>query len=649
MCEEENERDHYWKKHHPLALVETRSKTDKCFICKRNFSSGEKVYGCGEKCRYPMHQECAGLPMKIKHAMHPQHILSQVFHNRYDTEAKACAICGEVAKGVFYRCTSAECMFVMHIRCAQGNGLIDAADDDDDDEQRGSIIDHPSHPRHKLRFTRKCCSFMCDACGTTHEGKSYMCCKANCHYWIHETCASSDLTIKREDHHHPLSLSFHVPPLYMKYDYKCDVCSQYLLSKYWIYHCQLCSYAVHLKCAYKKSPQAREKNDDEKRIMVFPISDVGEDQIGAFVRRQGVNISIPPTPHHDVDYEFHNHKLILVPSSPEEEEDSDDDGEDQYGRKKSELICDGCITPIFRKQRSLSSSSSSSSKDCCYMSCSSGCNYNLHMACFHLPPRLPSIPFHSQSGHDLILGSFDEILYEYCHVCGLSSNGLIYKCTKCLFKADIKCASMPNTIYHTAHPQHPLNLLGKHDVVRRQDYKISCWADCKSSYLDDYYKCGSCEFSVHVGCAMVSTSNASRRWDRHHPLLLTYDAYLNHPGEFYCDECEIEMNPKSWMYHCRWCDISFHPKCFITTSGLGRNIKFGKEYVNAAAHPHPLAFQLLTTKRRCNFCREDNYEWPGFHCASCNYFICYYKCGKKMLGDGDMKVVDRPLKYIDIS
>lgn len=165
-----------------------------------------------------------------------------------------------------------------------------------------------------------------------------------------------------------------------------------------------------------------------------------------------------------------------------------------------------------------------------------------------------------------------------------------------------------------------------------------------SSLDSDWYVCDSCdEFSVHVLCAALPASTTRSAWDKHHLLLLTYDANLNHPGEFYCDECETQMNPKSWMYQCRHSDLwSFHPNCFKTTSGEYRNIKFGHS-VNALAHPHPLAYQLLTTKRCCNLCGEDKCERRGFHCALCNFFICFSSdCGAILLQDGDIQAVEWP-------
>ncbi|XP_047962178.1 uncharacterized protein LOC125207011 [Salvia hispanica] len=199
---------------------------------------------------------------------------------------------------------------------------------------------------------------------------------------------------------------------------------------------------------------------------------------------------------------------------------------------------------------------------------------------------------------------------------------------------------MPDTIYHATHPPHPLHLLSTADKSMIL-VLINC--DACGGFMGDVncYECCICDFIVHVGCAALPTSTTSRRWDKHHPLLLTHDATLNHPGEFYCDQCEGRMNPKSWMYHCRNCDISIHPKCFKTTSGWYKNIKMGQEYhVNAETHPHPLTFQLLTTKRRCDACGNDRHEDIGFYCASCIFFICFYPCGKKMIRDGNIEAVD---------
>ncbi|XP_047962741.1 uncharacterized protein LOC125207441 isoform X2 [Salvia hispanica] len=611
MEEDEREMIAHWSHEHPLTLVDTRD-LEYCYGCDMRLDSGEQAYGCSmEGCEYEklLHEECAAMPREIRHPLHhPQHVLIQCERDSWSW----CDICERAILSIGYKCTSSRCWFHMHLRCAHDSDLIDASTPNVD-EQRRAIIRHPSHPNHDLKLLRRRCPFKCDACGATRKGSSYTCTNDACQYWIHERCASLPQNLTREDHHHSLSLSFQVSREYIKFDFKCDVCSLSFLPNYWIYHCQLCRYIVHVKCAFDKPPRITE--DIGKDMIHFPTYEVVEQLITPFVMREnGGTTLIPPIiiPATAVDelvnvkYKFlhHQHELTLVSSTSQhpqilgEEED-----EENYG-VRWELICDGCITPI-----------SSSSSNYYYMSCSE-CKYNLHLACFHLPPQLSSHPLHQHDDNQLVLQSCDKHqLWEsqYCSLCLYETNQLFYSCTECDFAVDIKCACMPDTIHHAAHPRHLLKC-------------------CSSS---------PCDFIVHLKCAMLPASVSSRRWDEHHPLLLTYDATLNRPGDFYCDQCETQMNPRSWMYHCRPCDISFHPGCFETTSERYRNMKLGQEYdVNAETHPHPLTFQLLTTKRRCDICRRDKYECEGFYCALCNFFICLYPCGKEMIENGDMKAVE---------
>ena len=180
------------------------------------------------------------------------------------------------------------------------------------------------------------------------------------------------------------------------------------------------------------------------------------------------------------------------------------------------------------------------------MSCSE-CKYNLHVSCFQLPPRVPSLPLHhhqDDDGHHLILKSCDKLQpwnYQYCSVCKYNMNGLFYTCEKCDFQVDIQCACMPDTIHHAAHPLHLLKHVTKPSLCRDiTSWRLSCAAGCvigNGIPLNDYYKCSSstCDFIVHVRCAVLPASISSRRRDKHHQLLLAHDATVNRPGDFYCD------------------------------------------------------------------------------------------------------------------
>ncbi|XP_047959683.1 uncharacterized protein LOC125204953 [Salvia hispanica] len=643
MSEKGKEMIDHWSHKHPLTPVEIRER-NYCYGCEELFGIGEQAYGCRtEGCGYTrlLHEECADIAREIRHpSHHPQHVLIQ----RHKHELGVCRICQRDIWSIGYKCS--KCDFQMHLRCAQGGGMVDTTgNDDDDDEKRRSIIRHPSHSDHELKLLRRSCSFKCDACGTTRKDSSYTCTAYGCQYCIHEKCASLHERFKREDHHHYLSLSFRVPFEYLNFNYKCDVCNTFLLPNYWIYHCQICRFIVHVKCVFNKQPPIIEYIG--KDIIHLPANEVAEELITPFVMRQtegGGGTFIPPIniiPAATVDelvnvkYKFihHQHQLTLV-SSDDPSQDEEEEDEENYG-VRSELICDGCITPI-------------SSSSYYYMSCSE-CKYNLHIACFHLPSQLSSRPLHQHDDHQLFLQSLDKRqpwIYQYCSVCEYKTNGLFYTCTKCRFKVDIKCACLPDTILHAAHPQHLLKYVTQSDLRTDINQRhLCCAADCGNDidYYDCYRCCSSrsCDFTVHVRCALLPASFSSRRWDDLHPLLLTYDATLNRPGDFYCDQCETQMNPKSWMYHCRPCDLSFHPKCFPTTSGEFRNVQLGQEYdVNAEIHPHPLTFQLLTTNSRCDICGYNENENQGFYCALCKFFICLYSCGLIMIKDGNIEAVD---------
>ncbi|XP_047959651.1 uncharacterized protein LOC125204921 [Salvia hispanica] len=636
---------------HELKLLQRRSIFE-CNACN-TIHSGSWYMCTTDGCGYRIHRRCASLPQTIKREDHP-HSLFLSYHVpleyryrgiRYEYKCNVCSTsflpecwiyhCQICMYIVHITCAFKEplCGFNIHLRCAQGGGVID------DEDQRRSVIHHPSHPGHELKLLRRECSFKCDACRIKgSSSSSYTCTNDDCQYWIHEKCATLPQSFKREDHHHSLSLSFEVPFEYLKFNYKCDVCNTILVVNYWIYHCQICRFIVHVKCAFNKPPP-RITLDIGRVIIRLPTSEVAEELITPFVMREKGTFM----PNDDGDesvnvryYKFihHQHQLTLVSSGDRSQEEEEEEDEENYG-VRWELICDGCITPI--------------SSSYYYMSCGE-CRYNLHIACFNLPPQLSSLPPHHQrDDHHLLLQSCDKLLQpwnrQYCSVCYYDINGLFYGCGECGFKVDIKCACMPYTILHAAHPQHLLNHVARDDLWSDRDNSLrllcaSC--DAYAFYYDCYRCCNSsCDFIVHLRCALLPASVSSRRWDSRHPLLLMYDATLNRPGDFYCDQCETQMNPRSWMYRCRACDVSFHPKCFPTTSGGYRNIKLGQEcHVNAETHPHTLTFQLLTTKRRCDICRSDKYEQQGFYCALCNFFICLYWCGKNMIAKGDLKAVD---------
>ncbi|KAI3463658.1 hypothetical protein Pfo_020321 [Paulownia fortunei] len=481
---------------HPLILTETRV-GDTCEICLRSFS-GEPAFGCNIKCRFEIlvHEECAEFPTETRHPRHPQHKLKQT--KFYWWDFRRCAVCGLRLVSEFgYECFW--CNFYIHLLCTRSIAVT---------YTEKQTLQHPSHPTHQLKLLNRSSSFRCDGCGTIENGKSYVC--SDCQFWIHQSCASLPSTMERENHHHhPLSLAFHLPEYYHKFGFKCDICHKKLLLNYWVYHCDLCRYAVHIKCALETSNTTQSdassnsiSNAAYQDAICLPVNDFYEELIKPFIMRLQGRRGAVAIPEINAKCQFHNHQheLSLVKEDDCEEEDADDD-----------------------------------------------------------PDR--------------------ELMIHYV----------------------------------TAHPQHYL-----HQFWYVRDHKCeACGNECDSFA----YYCRSCGFTLHYQCALLPLSD-KHRWDKH-PLPLTYDANINHPTEFYCEICEEEMNPKSWMYHCRQCDQSFHPKCLPTT-GPNRHIKFGQQHVISSCHrrDHPLTHVQVSIKLRCDFCHRDVYGDCGLECASCNFVMC---------------------------
>ncbi|KAL1564054.1 hypothetical protein AAHA92_06459 [Salvia divinorum] len=624
--EEEVILDHFMHEH-PLVLTETIVESI-CDSCRRRFY-GELGYSCSKKCGsdFVLHEECAEMPRNITHPTHPpQHTLTQ------KKMAGNCAVCETNMRGeVGYHCSNSACEFHLHLRCASSMGVLYVVPD------LNHSTTHPSHPQHQLRLWRRpgrSCSFRCDACGTREMGSSYVC--VACQYWIHESCAALSVTARFPHHHHSLSLDFHFPIEYAVFNFKCDLCRKPLMRKHWVYHCRLCRYVVHIKCAIMASstPNALDNEADaseDEDVIRFPINDIADELIRSFVRRVGETNADDEIINGQYKFHSHDHHFSLVSSSSssheneEKEENSDDDDDDDlfYG-ETSVLSCDGCTAPIHHQKSN-------------YYSCVEGKNF-LHSVCFRLPQTFtPSHPLHPQHMSPLMLQTCPKLDTIKCSICKFYTNGLFYSCAECDFKADIKCASLPPTIKHQAHSQHRHHL----KLVESKNYKDSLHIRCIgcNDFLMHrgaiFYSCQRCEFVLCCTCVLLPASDDTRYLDQH-ALPLAFNAAVDHPEKFYCDECEQEMNPKSWMYNCRHCDTSFHPECINTVSGYCRNFKFGQEFSIQPLHGHPLRLERLIRKLRCHICGRKEKNDLGFQCASCNFFAC--GCGN--LSNDDVLPVD---------
>ncbi|KAB1203145.1 hypothetical protein CJ030_MR8G027522 [Morella rubra] len=99
-----------------------------------------------------------------------------------------------------------------------------------------------------------------------------------------------------------------------------------------------------------------------------------------------------------------------------------------------------------------------------------------------------------------------------------------------------------------------------------------------------------------------------------HPFILCYSAE-DDSGEYYCDICEEERNPKLWFYYCADCSYPVHPNCILEKFP---NIKFGKTY-KVDIHEHLLTLVQKTWDHpSCKIC-EDPCEDLTLECVECNF------------------------------
>ena len=109
-------------------------------------------------------------------------------------------------------------------------------------------------------------------------------------------------------------------------------------------------------------------------------------------------------------------------------------------------------------------------------------------------------------------------------------------------------------------------------------------------FLDDFFRCTKCEFTLNFGCATLSHTI---KYKQHkHPFTLNYIAE-DDSSEYYYDICEEKRDhPNHWFYNCEECSYLHIPNVFLgeflnTKDGDYRNIKFGSPYISTI-HQHPL-------------------------------------------------------------
>ncbi|KAJ0488144.1 putative chromatin regulator PHD family [Helianthus annuus] len=587
-------------------FVEEDHHGGQCNLCEERIWSFHLCYYQCKSCDYSLHKFCAELPETlVNHPSHPNHNL---FLGRFYTRRVNCHVCNTELKGNrFYYCSV--CFICMDITCATMS------------KQK---INHPSHPHLLERMPGSIVS-SCSACGNKHEGVFFLC--TTCPgFRINQDCAllPAKLLIQNHTdgtftHSHPLTLAYSFSSFDQRSAFYpiCRACSQHFKYHLWAYKCDKCRYYVHVDCATsKKEPfmsifqheslgetSKNFKDDEHPNLLHCPFNDEGDNLLKRHMSNQKELID-KQNDGDTLNHFSHQHPLILF------------DKQTPVGitlhdpMKRVRLLCDGCVKPIITVPFYMCSEYVDGK--CCFV---------LHEWCAKLPSEVQDYVGHPEHTLFLLPKISDRFFGVFkCTVCRLRSNGFAYGCTMCDFYVDINCAFIPEEITHEAHPDH---LLLRVKTSPSNEMRLSCKACDDHSSPRWGFQCPSCNFYIHVECALLLPKVIKHKCDKH-PLSLRYHPAENHISDYFCEICEF------------------------------LNIKFGG-MLEIKGHSHRLAFaQGFESDGKCVKCHRQLEFNMIFKCLECEYYPLRYGIMfclmdihfvREKVAKGEVRVLHVPSRY----
>ncbi|XP_042031768.1 uncharacterized protein LOC121778478 isoform X1 [Salvia splendens] len=307
---------------------------------------------------------------------------------------------------------------------------------------------------------------------------------------------------------------------------------------------------------------------------------------------------------------FHNHPLVLV-------------DDHNYNCNCKKLVCDICIQTITIPSPFYRCSQQSGS-----------CSFLAHKVCLEL---LPILKFENPGDDSRVVSKAQPCSYPnkwffssifLCVVCCLPCNGPCYFFPENYhpiydipWMVDLSCMAAPSITKHNSH--------GQHLLFRTTRYSLASPITCcsRGSSINDVYRCSTCDFYIHIRCALLPKRVHFHKFDQH-PLHLITTGTSDHD---ICEVCEEDIECKYWYYRCAKCDYSFHVNC-IPSLGYLSKVKFGGKF-DIPCHSHPLNLTRMLTfgrNERCGFCDQiipGLVDQAAFSCSQCNYWI-HFSCAR---------------------
>ncbi|XXG87340.1 hypothetical protein AAC387_Pa11g2053 [Persea americana] len=161
---------------------------------------------------------------------------------------------------------------------------------------------------------------------------------------------------------------------------------------------------------------------------------------------------------------------------------------------------------------------------------------------------------HFSHEHPLELSNTQQtITTASCFGCKLKISGWFYACKPCNYHLHVTCSQMPQLINHPSDPNHPLFLI----PVPAYPEGFFCCDACGRRGEGFSYHCQVCELDVHTICASMPLSITHQA--HQHTLQLVFSPPYQGNG-FSCDICG-KLGSNHWLYRCSTCEFDAHLGC----------------------------------------------------------------------------------------
>ncbi|XVF09600.1 hypothetical protein REPUB_Repub07fG0107800 [Reevesia pubescens] len=418
----------------------------------------------------------------------------------------------------------------------------------------------------------------------------------------------------------------------------CDKCNQKI--DRWAYSCESCNFWLHSSCAEQQLPSQISHAAHHQHPLTLYYDVENFVCKGCFTLSRGHRYICE-------DCNF-NIEILCAASYTKVDDALEKQGQRSDGRytKTNHFIHYDYLTLCkYRKVKSDHYSCRWCDKflsGMCY-----GCfdcfeEFFVHESCLlSIPTTISKHRFHPT--HPLYIQTKVDNFETRCNACKDEISGCGgYHCRKCDFWLHFLCTRHQPSLKHEFH-EHSLSYF----QMKLSPVAFKCnMCDkqiCAKYETAAFYRCVPCDVNLHLKCVPIHPT--TRHIYHKHALKFIDTLIEDDSGEYYCDICEEERNPKHPIYYCKQCKYVAHIQCAVNMVDgkalipklMEQEEEADKDNAESQTQPeiehfdhrHSLQFFEVIEKVENLLCKACNFEITSqaYGCESCKYYL-HKTCAK---------------------